>query len=1119
MPISRLTDPLGANPNEYVIAAGSPRSSRGNSSAVVLKVLGVCVCISGLAVAQTPTTTSLVSSPNPAHLGEAVTLTATVTAGATGKITFYEDTTMLGVSPVSGVQATLTTVLLPVGLRSLRAYYGGDAGHLPSSSPVVAQTVNALPSLGLRPAVNYAIGLNSVDGLVGDFNGDNRQDLAVANLNGGNISVLIGNGNGTFQPSISYTVPGTPRALTTGDFNGDSKSDLAVISNGGLSLYLGNGDGTFQPATTFATDSNVRAMASGDFNGDGKADLALGALGAMNILLGNGDGTFQAAVSYEAVPNAAVLTIVVRDFNGDGNADLAAGTSTPSCVSVLLGNGDGTFHTPVNYPFGSQVNGLSVSDLNGDGKLDVVATDANFSAWAILLGNGDGTFQAAVRLIVPPARAIPSPNSISVGDVNGDGKPDLIAISSSSSFAGVQFGNGDGTFQLPVTVIIPSKANVAIVGDFDGDGRTDLAVPGNANVNAQLSVLLGGAIPDFAIAIKPGTSLTQGQVGAVYTVTVSNAGDIASSVGVTVVDSLPAGLTATAISGSGWTCVLATVSCTNSIVGPAGASFPPIKLTVNVANGLSGNVTNTATASVVGDSNPGNNTATDTTTVGAIPLPDLTVALEHFGSFVQGQKINADYRIKVTNIGSSGTTGIVTITDTLPAGLIPTALSGPGWNCIAPTGPCTRSDLLAAGSSYPIISLTVNVTVDAPALITPTAMVSGGGEANVTNDSASDPTTVIAVTPNGSRFIPITPCRVVDTRNSLGPFGGPPLARQTARDFLIPNGACGIPANASAYSFNAAVVPKSTLGFLTVWPTGQTQPLVATLNSDGRIKSNAAIVPAGTNGGVSVFATDATEVILDINGYFVPASDASALAFYPLTPCRIADTRNAIGPLGGPRLVAQGTRSFPITASSCGVPAIAQAYSLNFAAVTEQPLGYLTAWPAGQAQPLAASLNDPAGTVAANAVIVPAGAGGAVNVFSTDTADLVIDINGYFAPPGTGGLSFYGVPPCRVLDSRLPVPTPPFATTIDVNVTASPCGLPSTAQAYVFNSTVVPPGPLGYITLWPQGQSQPLAATLNAYDGAVTNNMAIVPTTSGSISVYPSNPTHLVLDVAGYFAP
>ena len=372
--------------------------------------------------------------------------------------------------------------------------------------------------------------------------------------------------------------------------------------------------------------------------------------------------------------------------------------------------------------------------------------------------------------------------------------------------------------------------------------------------------------------------------------------------------------------------------------------------------------------------------------------------------------------------------------------------------------------------------------------------------------------------------MPVTPCRIVDTRNSNGPLGGPAIAGGTSRDFVIPNSACGIPSTAAGYSLNVAVVPRGTLGFLTLWPSGQSQPLVATLNSiDGRVKSNAAIVPAGSpgsNGAVSVFATNTTDVVLDINGYFVPGNNASALAFYPLTPCRIADTRNSTGPLGGPSLAARSTRSFPILASSCGLPANARAYSLNFAAVPRGPtLGFLTAWPAGQPQPLAASLNDPTGTVAANAVVVPAGAGGDVNVFTTDATDLVIDINGYFAPQGPGGLSLYTLTPCRVLDSRLPAGTPPFNTVRDVNITAAPCGVPATAQAFVLNATVVPPGALGFITMWPQGQSQPLASTLNASDGAITNNMAIAPTTTGSISVSPSSPTHLVLDIFGFFAP
>ena len=263
------------------------------------------------------------------------------------------------------------------------------------------------------------------------------------------------------------------------------------------------------------------------------------------------------------------------------------------------------------------------------------------------------------------------------------------------------------------------------------------------------------------------------------------------------------------------------------------------------------------------------------------------------------------------------------------------------------------------------------------------------------------------------------------------------------------------------------MVPHGTLGFISLWPSGQQQPFVSTLNSlDGRVKANAAIVPAGTGGSISLYSTDATDVILDVNGYFVPTGTPSALAFYPVTPCRVVDTRNATGPLGGPALFGGQGRTFPVLSGACGIPSTAQAYSLNFTAIPDGPLGYLSVWPAGQSAPLVSTLNAPTGTVTANAAIVPAGSGGAINAYATNITDLAIDINGYFAPPGAGGLSFYTLPPCRVIDTRQ---TAELTGTLGVNVTGSGCGVPGSAQAYVFNATVVPSEPAGLpdvVALW-----------------------------------------------------
>lgn len=370
------------------------------------------------------------------------------------------------------------------------------------------------------------------------------------------------------------------------------------------------------------------------------------------------------------------------------------------------------------------------------------------------------------------------------------------------------------------------------------------------------------------------------------------------------------------------------------------------------------------------------------------------------------------------------------------------------------------------------------------------------------------------------RFISVAPCRVADTRVGTGTFGVPSISANTSRDFPIPSSTCGIPSTAQAYSLNITVVPHASLGYLTIWPTGQAQPVASLLNSlDGRIKANAAIVPAGKSGGVSIYVTDTADVIIDINGYFVPASNSAALAFYSLTPCRVADTRLPAGPLGGPAIQGSVARSFPfLSATACNIPSSAQAYSLNFTAIPPSSLAYLTIWPTAQSLPLASTLNDATGTVVASAAFVPAGGGGAVSAYASNTTNLAADINGYFAPVTTGALSFYTVTPCRVFDSRTKTP-PSVNGTLSVNLTGGACGVPTSAQAFVLNVTVVPIGSLGFLTLWPHGQTQPGVSTLNALDGALTSNMAIVPTTDGLINIYTTNPAYVILDISGYFAP
>lgn len=384
----------------------------------------------------------------------------------------------------------------------------------------------------------------------------------------------------------------------------------------------------------------------------------------------------------------------------------------------------------------------------------------------------------------------------------------------------------------------------------------------------------------------------------------------------------------------------------------------------------------------------------------------------------------------------------------------------------------------------------------------------------------------------GLAFVPVRPCRVADTRPGSGfsgPFGSPTLAGDSERDFPVPWGACGIPPTARAYSLNITAVPSGPLGYLTVWPSGYSRPFVSTLNSlDGRIVANAAIIPAGASGAVKIYASASSDVIIDINGYFTAAGTEGALALYPLSPCRVADTRVASMPegFGTPAMTLGAWRSFTVPWGPCSVPISAKAYSFNATVVPPNPLGFLTLWPSGSGMPMVSTLNALDGSIVANAAIVPAGASGAVSAFASAATDLVLDINGYFAMPGNpGSLNFYPVTPCRVSDTRLqsgPLGVQPVAggTARDIPVLLSACGIWPTAKAYSLNFTVVPYGPLGYLTAWPAGFPMPVVSTLNSPKGRILANAAIVPAgAGGAISVYASSTTEVVIDINGYFAP
>ncbi|PYS86391.1 MAG: hypothetical protein DMF70_02375 [Acidobacteria bacterium] len=318
---------------------------------------------------------------------------------------------------------------------------------------------------------------------------------------------------------------------------------------------------------------------------------------------------------------------------------------------------------------------------------------------------------------------------------NGVSIPNPVTSGSTRTWTGSYLIPAGQTRDLTYQLVMPNTpgtyVNTAIAHFDEFQVDTTQVTTDNAPATASVTV----PPPDMTIAKSHSGNFTQGQVGATYSITATNSGSAPTSAAVSVTDTLPAGLSATAISGTGWTCVLGTLTCTRSDALAAGSSYPAITLTVTVANN--------AAASV--KTNTGNDSASDATTINQ--LPDLTITKSHGGNFTQGQ-VGATYTITATNSGFAPTSGVVTVTDTLPAGLSATNIAGTGWTCVLGTLTCTRSDALAAGSSYPAITLTVTVANNAAASVTNNVSVSGGGQTNTGNDSASDATTINAGSPN-----------------------------------------------------------------------------------------------------------------------------------------------------------------------------------------------------------------------------------------------------------------------------------------------------------------------------------------------------------------------------------
>lgn len=336
---------------------------------------------------------------------------------------------------------------------------------------------------GTFPRTDFTVGHSPNAIAIADFNGDGKLDLAVTNEGDNTVSILLGNGDGTFQSQSTFATGVAPDAIVSGDFNGDGKLDLAVanFTDNTISMFLGNGDGTFAAGRIIAGVNRPAAMITGDFRNSGKLDLAVvdSADGVVSVLLGNGDGTFANKIDTSVGKGPTAL--VAGDFNGDGKTDLAVTNGGSNSVSVLLGNSDGTFFKRIDFGTGVGPSAIAAADFNGDSRLDLAVTNKIDNTLSIFPGNGDGTFGGSTSFTTEAG-----PTALLSGNFSSSTLPDLIVVCESANTLDLFLDLGNLSFATPVSIPTGSAPVAAAKGDFAGNGLLDVAVanqsPGTVSV-------------------------------------------------------------------------------------------------------------------------------------------------------------------------------------------------------------------------------------------------------------------------------------------------------------------------------------------------------------------------------------------------------------------------------------------------------------------------------------------------------------------------------------------------------------------------------------------------------------------------------------------------------------
>ncbi|MBL8174223.1 MAG: Ig-like domain repeat protein [Bryobacterales bacterium] len=787
--------------------------------------------------ASAATATSLTSSVNPSLPLGSTTITATVTSAGNpvtvGSVSFLIDNSALATVALNASgQASVNTAFNLEGLFNVSANYTGATGFGPSSGFLQQEVNNATLVSGNTFCNPGAILLTStaipypqrifVSGLSGTITGLKVQlkgishfspvsiDALLAAPNGNKMIVLSDTGatgdivlddaaanqltastvnGGTFRPTdLSGSGSETfPAPAPSGPYNSPAPTGTATLAstfgginpNGTWTLFAVNDEisagsitrgycleftttadvpttttvtasanpatkgqnvtftatvlraGNNQPATsgTVIFKRGATSLASVGLNSSGQASTSVPA---------QTDGSLTVTAEYLGVPGA---------FNVS-NGSLSIQVDTPTTVngntfcnpgSITNNNGSGL---PPEYPSRILVSSLPgvitnvTATLNGilqafPADFDIMLVGPNANQNFVLLSDAGSGLQSGTNLTLSDA----AENAVS-GSLSGTFRPtangtlpdatDSFASPAPASNVVHAAPSGTATF-------------ASVFGNTAPNGYWSLFATDDTSGTTWLigswCLTFETTRPDLTISKTHSGNFTQGQNGAQYSITVTNNGVANTGGTVTVTDTLPAGLTASSMSGQGWSCTLGTLTCTRSNVLAPGNSYPVITLTVNVSANAAASVINTATVSGGGDNTTSNNTAPDTTTI--IQIADLTIGKTHSGNFTQGQN-GAQYTLTVTNSGAGATTGTVTVVDALPSAFTAVSIGGNGWTCTLANLTCTRADALAPAASYPPIALTVNVSQSATGAVVNVAAVSGGGELNTLNNAVTD---------------------------------------------------------------------------------------------------------------------------------------------------------------------------------------------------------------------------------------------------------------------------------------------------------------------------------------------------------------------------------------------